>query len=46
MQFGSNFVDILLWTLWIWLVFAFFMVMFRVFGDLFSDTSVSGIGKF
>ena len=46
MQFGSNFVDILLWTLWIWLVFAFFMVMFRVFGDLFSDTSVSGMGKF
>ena len=46
MQFGSNFVDILLWTLWIWLVFAFFMVMFRAFGDLFSDKSVSGMGKF
>ena len=46
MEFGSNFVDILLWTLWIWLVFAFFMVMFRVFGDLFSDKSVSGMGKF
>jgi hypothetical protein len=46
MQFGSNFVDILLWTLWIWLVFAFFMVMFRAFGDLFSDKSVSGWGKF
>jgi phosphoglycerol transferase MdoB-like AlkP superfamily enzyme len=46
MQFGSNFVDILLWTLWIWLVFAFFMVLFRVFGDLFSDKSVSGMGKF
>ncbi len=46
MDFGSNFWDILLWTLWIWLVFAFFMVLFRVFGDLFSDTSVSGWGKF
>lgn len=46
MEFGSNFVDILLWTLWIWLVFAFFMVMFRVFGDLFSDKSVSGMAKF
>ncbi len=46
MQFGTNFVDILLWTLWIWLVFAFFMVLFRVFGDLFSDKSLSGMGKF
>jgi len=46
MEFGTNFWDILLWTLWIWLVFAFFMVMFRVFGDLFSDKSVSGMGKF
>jgi hypothetical protein len=46
MEFGSNFWDILLWTLWIWLVFAFFMVLFRVFGDLFSDKSVSGLGKF
>ena len=46
MEFGSNFWDILLWTLWIWLVFAFFMVLFRVFGDLFSDKSVSGWGKF
>ena len=46
MDFGSNFGDILLWTLWIWLVFAFFMVLFRVLGDLFSDQSVSGMGKF
>ena len=46
MQFGTNFMDILLWTLWIWLVFAFFMVLFRVFGDIFSDTSLSGMGKF
>lgn len=46
MDFSGTFVDILLWTLWIWLIFAFFMVLFRVFGDLFSDTSVSGMGKF
>ncbi len=46
MQFGTNFMDILLWTLWIWMVFAFFMVLFRVFGDIFSDTSLSGMGKF
>ena len=46
MEFGSNFVDILLWTLWFFLFFAFITVMFRVFGDLFSDSSVSGMGKF
>jgi hypothetical protein len=46
MQFGSNFMDILVWTLRIWLVFAFFMVLFRVFGDLFSDKSLGGMGKF
>jgi hypothetical protein len=46
MEFGTNFVDILLWTLWIWLVFAFFMLLFRVFGDLFSDKSIGGWAKF
>lgn len=46
MEFGSNFFDILVWTLWIWLIFAFFMVLFRVVVDLFTDTSVSGVGKF
>lgn len=46
MDFSGTFVDILLWTLWIWLIFAFFMVLFRVFGDLFSDKSLGGMGKF
>jgi hypothetical protein len=46
MDFSGTFVDILLWTLWIWLIFAFFMVMFRVFGDLFSDQSLGGMAKF
>lgn len=46
MSFGSNFGDILLWTLWFFLFFAFMMVLFRVFGDLFSDSSLGGWGKF
>lgn len=46
MDFASNFGSILLWTLWFFLFFAFMMVLFRVFGDLFSDSTVSGWGKF
>ena len=46
MEFGSNFLDILVWTLWIWLIFAFFMVLFRVVIDLFTDKSMGGVGKF
>jgi len=45
-DFASNFGSILLWTLWFFLFFAFMMVLFRVFGDLFGDSTVSGWGKF
>lgn len=46
MDFGSNFWDIVLWTLWFFLFFAFLFVLFNVFGDLFGDRNVSGWGKF
>jgi hypothetical protein len=46
MRFGTDFWDILLWTLWFFLFFAFMMVLFRVIGDLYSDSNVSGWGKF
>lgn len=46
MEFGSNFVDVLLWTLWFFLFFAFMMLLFRVFADVFGDSSLSGMGKF
>ena len=45
-DFGSNFWDILLWTVWIFLFMAFLMVLFNVFGDLYGDKDVSGWGKF
>ena len=46
MEFSGTIWDILLWTLWIWLLIAFFMVLFRVFEDLFSDKSIGGWAKF
>lgn len=46
MEFGSNFVDIMLWTLWIFCFMAFFFLMWNVFGDLFSDASEGGWAKF
>ncbi len=46
MEFGSHFVDILLWTLWIFCFMAFFFVLWNVFGDLFNDSSLGGWGKF
>ena len=46
MDFGSNFWDIVLWTLWFFLFVAFLFVLFTVFGDLFGDREVSGWGKF
>ncbi len=45
MDFVSNFGSILLWTLWFFLFFAFMMVLFRVFGDLYGDGDVSGGAK-
>ncbi len=46
MEFGSNFADIVLWTLWIFCFMAFFFVLWNVFGDLFSDSALDGWGKF
>jgi hypothetical protein len=46
MEFGSNFVDILLWTLWFFLFFAFISVLFRVIGDLYADPEAGGWSKF
>ena len=46
MEFGSNFGDIILWTLWVFCFVAFFFLLWNVFGDLFSDASVGGWGKF
>lgn len=42
MDFGSNFWDILLYTLWFFLFFACLMILFRVLMDLFGDKSLSG----
>lgn len=46
MSFGSNFGDILLWTLWFFLFFSFMMVLFNVLGDLYGDRDLGGWGKF
>ena len=42
MDFGSNFWDIVLWTLWFFLFFACIMILFCVLSDLFSDKSLGG----
>jgi hypothetical protein len=41
-EFGANFWDILLYTLWFFLFFACLMILFRVLMDLFGDKSLSG----
>lgn len=46
MEFGENFGDIVLWTLWFFFFFAFIFVLFNVFGDLFGDKEIGGWGKF
>lgn len=45
MDFGSNFIDILLWTFWFFCFFAFMWLLFTVFGDLFGDHNLSGGAK-
>jgi hypothetical protein len=44
-DFGTDFWDILLWTLWFFLFFACLMILFRVLADLFSDKSLGGGAK-
>jgi len=41
-DFTGQFWDILLWTLWFFLIIACFMILFRVLVDLFSDKSLGG----
>lgn len=45
MDFGSNFWDVLLWSLWFFFLFAFLMLLFRIFGDIFGDKSIGGGAK-
>lgn len=44
-DFLSNFWDILLWSLWFFLVIAWLMLLFRIFADLFSDKEAGGGAK-
>jgi Phospholipase_D-nuclease N-terminal/Short C-terminal domain len=45
MDFFENFVDIMLWTLWIFCFFAYIFVLFRIVTDIFRDRELSGFGK-
>ena len=45
MEFFENFLAIVLFTLWIMVVVAFFVVLFRVIGDLFRDRELGGVAK-
>jgi hypothetical protein len=42
MDFDGSFWDILLWSLWFFILFAFLMLLFRIFGDIFGDKSIGG----
>ena len=46
MDFGGNFWDILLWTLWIFAVVCLIWIWIRIIFDLFSDHSLGGWPKF
>lgn len=41
-SFLESFVDILLWTLWIFLFVAYLFVVFRIVMDIFRDKSMNG----
>jgi hypothetical protein len=45
MDFSGNFVDILLWTLWIFVFVMFLFVLFRIVIDVFRDKSMGGFAK-
>lgn len=44
-DFLNNFVDILLWTLWIFLFIAYLFVLFRIVMDIFRDKNLGGFAK-
>jgi len=44
--FLENFLDILLFTFWFFLIFTYIRLIFIVIGDLFSDKSVNGLTQF
>ncbi len=41
-SFLESFVDILLWTLWIFLFVAYLFVLFRIITDVFRDKNMNG----
>jgi hypothetical protein len=45
MDFLSDFVNILLWTLWVFLFVAYLFVLFRIVVDVFRDSTTSGFVK-
>ncbi len=44
-EFLSNFVDVLLFTLWIMVFIAFIFLVVRIIGDIFRDSGLGFIGK-
>ncbi len=46
MGFWESFVDILWWTLWIFVFAGFLFVVFRILVDIFGDDTLGGWGKF
>ncbi len=44
-DFLEGFVNILLWTLWIFLFVAYLFVLFRIIMDIFRDKSLGGWAK-
>lgn len=44
-DFLEGFVNILLWTLWIFLFVAYLFVLFRIIMDIFRDKELGGVAK-
>ena len=44
-DFLESFLDILLWTLWIFLFVAYLFVLFRIIMDIFRDKTLGGWAK-
>lgn len=44
--FLENFLDILLFTMWFFLIFSYIRLIFIVLGDLFTDKDVNGLTRF
>jgi hypothetical protein len=45
MDFLGDFVNVLLWTLWIFVFVAFIMLVVRILMDVFRDSELGGWGK-